>query len=275
LFKIKPGPQRLHGHKVYIEPEWKQKLAEVGITKRCNWLKLNIGTPVSKSNRVNAYKVDLDDGSSIYFKTYSFHGQLKDYFMRQSKCAVEVNSYQTLKEIGIPTIKPLAFGEDRVAGMLKSCCIVTLGEDNTTQLEDWAKEVWLKLPVEEKKKAFNQIFQETAKYTRMAHEAGFFHYDLKWRNIIIKKENGNYKTIWIDCPRGKKMSLREERGRMVDLSSLSRLALSYLSKSQRMRFLYTYYGENADKREVRKMWKLVSDHLSRRQPEILDLDQLD
>lgn len=273
MFKIKPGPQRLHGHKVYIEPEWKQKLAELGITKRCNWLKLKIGTPVSQSKRVNAYKVDLKDGSSIYFKTYSFHGQLKDYFMRQSKCAVEVNSYQTLEEIGIPTIKPLAFGEDRIAGMLKSCCIVTLGVDDTTQLEDWAKEIWLKLPPEEKRKAFHQIFYETAKYTSMAHEAGFFHYDLKWRNIIIKKDNGDYKTIWIDCPRGRKMPLREERGRMVDLSSLSRLALSYLSKSQRLRFLYSYFGESATKEQVHKMWRLVTDHLSRRKPQPVKFDE--
>ena len=272
MFKIKPGPQRLHGHKVYIAPEWKEKLAEVGITKRCNWLNLNIGTAVSKSNRVNAYRVDLKDGSCIYFKTYSFHGQLKDYFMRQSKCAVEVNSYQTFEEIGIPTIKPLAFGEDRIAGMLKSCCIVTLGVDNTTQLEDWAKEVWLKLPKNEKKNAFNQIFEETAKYTSMAHEAGFFHYDLKWRNIIIKNEDGNYTTTWIDCPRGKKMPLREERGRMVDLSSLSRLALSYLSKTQRLRFLYTYFGQKATKQEVHKMWRLVSDHLSRRPPKPVEFE---
>ena len=266
MFKIKAGPQHYNSKKVYISPEWKEKLAEVGISEDCDWLSLKIGSPVSRSNRVNAYRVDLKDGSCIYFKTYSFHGQLRDYFLRQSKCAVEVNSYQTLDEIGIPTIKPLAFGEDRIFGMLKSCCIVTLGIDNTTQLEDWAKEVWLKLPEDEKKKAFKDIFNETAKYTRMAHEAGFFHYDLKWRNIIIKKEGDDYKTIWIDCPRGRKMPLRSERGRMVDLSCLARLALSYLSKSQRLRFLYTYFGKNATKEEVRKMWNLVSDHLSRRPP---------
>lgn len=236
-------------------------------------MNLKIGKSVSKSKRVNAYRVDLKDGSCIYFKTYSFHGQLKDYFMRQSKCAVEVNSYQILDEIGIPTIKPLAFGEDRIFGMLKSCCIVTLGVDNTTQLEDWAKEIWLKLPEDDKKKAFQQIFKETAKYTRMAHEAGFFHYDLKWRNIIIKKDGDDYKTTWIDCPRGRKMPLREERGRMVDLSCLARLALSYLSKTQRLRFLYTYYGENASRYEVKKMWCLVTDHLSRRKPKPVKFDE--
>lgn len=273
MFKIKTGPQRFNGRKTYIEREWHEKLAEIGITKHCDWLALDIGNSVSKSKRVNAYRVDLKDGSCIYFKTYSFHGQLKDYFLRQSKCAVEVNSYQVLDEIGIPTIKPLAFGEDRIFGMLKSCCIVTLGVDNTTQLEDWAKEVWMKLPEDEKKTSFKQIFEETAKYTSMAHESGFFHYDLKWRNIIISKDGDDYKTTWIDCPRGRKMPLREERGRMVDLSCLARLALSYLSKSQRLRFLYTYYSEKATKEEVHKMWHLVTDHLSRRKPKPVKFDE--
>jgi len=272
LFKIKTGPQRFNGRKTYIEREWREKLAEVGISKDCDWLALNIGTKVSNSKRVKVYRVDLKDGSCIYFKTYSFHGRLKDYFMRQSKCAVEVNSYQILEEIGIPTIKLLAFGEDRLFGMLKSCCIVTLGVDDTTQLEDWAKEVWLKLPEGEKKKSYKQIFEETAKYTRMAHDAGFFHYDLKWRNIIIKNDGDNYKTTWIDCPRGRKMNLREERGRMVDLSCLARLALSYLTKTQRLRFLYTYYGENASRDEIKKMWYLVTDHLSRRKPKSVNFD---
>ena len=68
-----------------------------------------------------------------------------DYFMRPSKCAVEVNSYQTLSKIGIPTIKPLAFGEDRAAGALKSCFIVTESIENTVSLEDFAFDTWYQM----------------------------------------------------------------------------------------------------------------------------------
>lgn len=266
MFNIKPGPQHLLGRKAYIDDAWKDRLADIGITSECDWMSLEIGTRVSNSKRVKAFRVDLKDGSCVYFKTYSFHGQLTDYFMRPSKCAVEVNSYQTLTEIGIPTINPIAFGEDRVCGMLKTCFIVTEGIPDTKELEKFAYEDWKDMPGNQKHKAFNEIFKETAKFTRMAHEAGFFHYDLKWRNIIVTKKEGSYKTIWIDCPRGRKTNLRTERGRMVDLSCLARLALFYLTKTQRLRFLYEYFGESATKDEVRKMWRLVSEHLERRPP---------
>ena len=266
MFKIKHGAQHLQGSKLYIKDAWRTPLAEFGLQDGCDWLTLEPGSPVSISNRVKAYKVQLSDKTNIYFKTYSFHGQTFDYFMRSSKCAVEVNSYQTLEEIGIPTIEPLAFGEDRISGALKSCFIVTKSIDDTLPLDDFAYQVWYNMEAEEKKQAFEEIFDEIVKYTRMAHDAGFFHYDLKWRNILVKKIDGHYKTFWIDCPRGRKSSLRETRGRMVDLSCLARLALSYLSKSQRYRFLARYM-DDAPRAEVRKMWNLVDDHLSRRLPD--------
>ena len=267
MFKIKTGPQHLQGAKIYFNEEWRQKLAEFGLQEGCDWLSIKPGKPVSESARVNAYKVNLLDGSSVYYKTYSFHGQTMDYFMRPSKCAVEVNSYQILSDIGIPTIKPLAFGEDRVGGALKSCFIVTESIEDTTPLEDFAFETWYHMNEEEKQKAFEELFTETARYTRMAHQAGFFHYDLKWRNILVKKEKDRYRTIWIDCPRGRKSSLRSTRGRMVDLSCLGRLALSYLSKAQQYRFLKEYFGKDGSREEIRKMWKLVEGHLARRPPD--------
>jgi tRNA A-37 threonylcarbamoyl transferase component Bud32 len=273
LFKIKNNVQHLQGNKIYMIEEWRDKLSEFGLEDGCDWLDLKPGTPVSQSNRVNAYYVKLKDGSAVYFKTYSFHGQTFDYFMRASKCATEVSSYQTLAEIGIPTIEPLAFGEDRISGALKSCCIVTKSIEDTVTLEDFAFDTWLKMPAAEKKKAFEEIFIETAKYSQMAHEAGFFHYDLKWRNILVKKVDGKFTTVWIDCPRGRKMTFRETRGRMVDISCLARLALSYLSKSQRYRFLVEYLGEDSSRSDIRKIWQLVDDHLSRRPPSLVNFSE--
>ena len=271
MFKIKNKAQHLQGHKLYIAEGWRDRLAEFGLKDDCNWLELKPGTAVSESDRVNAYRVELSDNKTVFFKTYSFQGQIFDYFMRPSKCAVEVNSYQNLASIGIPTITPLAFGEDRTAGTLKSCCIVTEAIEDSVSLNDFALNTWHPMPIAAKKKAFNEIFHETIKYLQMAHNAGFFHYDLKWRNILVKKVNDSYTTVWIDSPRGREMTLRENRGRMVDLSCLARLALSYLSRTQRYRFLKIYFGENTSRNKIRKMWRLVNNHLSRRPPKLVEL----
>jgi tRNA A-37 threonylcarbamoyl transferase component Bud32 len=270
LFKIKNRSQHFHGRKLYMAENWQAKLAEFGLVPEADWLKLTPGEPVSRSNRSNVYKVPLTNGQHVFFKSYSLHGEYMHYFMRQSQAAREVNSYQTMERIGIPTVKPLAFGEERIFGMLKSCCIVTLGVDDTTTLEKFAFYTWRHLEKKEKKEAFEQIFTKTARHANHMHRQDFFHYDLKWRNILVKKEGTEYKTVWIDSPRGKTMHLRSNRGRMLDLSCLSRLALSYLSKTQRYRFVVEYLGEDATRENVRKIWQDVSCHLSRRPPTPVD-----
>jgi len=269
LLHIKFPLQHLHGPKLYIEKNWQEILGEFGLKCGVDWLKIKPGKLVSDSRRVKCYKIHLCNRTVVYFKTYSFHNKHRQYFLRPSKCAEEVNSYQTLKKIGIPTVTPIAFGEDRIYGMLRSCCIVTLGIEKTESLANFASITWPCLDSSEKQSAFDQIFKETIRYTQIAHHSCFFHYDLKWRNILIKKENKSYKTIWIDAPRGKYMKIRASRGRMVDLSSLSRLALSYLSRIQRYRFLKGYLGQKCSKKKIRVLWNRVERHLARRPPQLI------
>ncbi len=81
-----------------------------------------------------------------------------------------------------------------------------------------------------------EISAEIISQLQRAHRSNFFHFDLKWRNILVVRDaDGHYRCSWIDCPRGRYMRLRPGRGQLVDLSSLARLSLSYLSRTRRLR----------------------------------------
>ena len=66
------------------------------------------------------------------------------------------------------------------------------------------------------------------------------------------------------------MHFRPGRGRLVDLSSLARLSLSYLSRTRRLRFIYDYLGERATRKRARRLFMKIDRHLSRRMPRVFD-----
>ena len=264
-------PCHLHGNRLYFEDGWEDKLREIVLVQGVDWRSLSPGTLINASPRVNMFCATLSMGETVYFKRYVPPVKKSLTALLMSKSGNEVFSYQQLSKIGVPTLKPLALGEMRRGWLKPPNCIVTLGIENSVSLDEFALKQWYNMPAPEKKRVYREISQEILQQIRLAHKHNFFHYDLKWRNILVQTDaDGRYHCTWIDCPRGKYMRLRRSRGRMVDLSSLARLSLSYLSKTRRLRFIYDYLGEGASRKQARKLFMKIDGHLSRRPPRVFD-----
>ena len=106
---------------------------------------------------------------------------------------------------------------------------------------------------------------------QQAHRNGFFHQDLKFRNLLIRDSQGSVELFWIDAPRARRRRIRQRRGVIVDLSGLARVAIFTCSPFERMRFLRDYLGPDAAPGEAARLYRQVAAHLSRRQPEPLTL----
>ena len=264
-------PCHFHGNRLYFEDGWEDKLREIGLVQGSDWRSLSPGSLINASPRVNMFRVTLSTGETVYFKRYVHRIKKSITALLISKSGNEVFSYQQLSRIGVPTLKPLALGEMRRGWLKPPNCIVTLGIENSVSLDEFALNQWCNMPALEKKHVYREISQKILQQVRLAHRQHFFHYDLKWRNILVQKDaDGAYHCTWIDCPRGRYMRLRSSRGCMVDLSSLARLSLSYLSKTQRLRFIYDYLGEGASRKRARKLFMKIDRHLSRRPPRIFN-----
>jgi tRNA A-37 threonylcarbamoyl transferase component Bud32 len=270
MIKAGTGPCHLNGNRLYFEDGWEDRLKEIGLLQGSRWHTLEPGPLVTGSVVVNTYRVPLSSGAAVYFKRYVYNNKYR-YFLQQSRAANEVYCYQQLADIGIQTLEPLVLGEIREFGRLIAACVVTREVPDAPSLDEFARQHWCKLPQAERSRVYREISAEIISQLQRAHRNKFFHFDLKWRNILVRRDaDGHYRCTWIDCPRGRYMRLRPGRGQLVDLSGLARLALSYLSRSQRLRFIYAYLGDQASRRQARHLFMKIDRHLSRRMPRVFD-----
>lgn len=276
MITLSRSVQVVHGWKFQVEPAWRERLAAIGIAAGQNWTTVVGDALISSSPATKCYRTTLGDGSVVFFKRYVYPKKFwLEFWMRPGKSAVETWAYRRLRELGIPTLEVVAFGERRILGMLIATFLVTREVPDAMELRSFAVEVWSRMPPEERKEVYRQISGKLLEQLRAAHAQRFFHHDLKWRNILIQRQGDRYTPVWIDAPRASRMRFRRRRGIVVDLSGLARIAVSVLSKYDRMRFICGYLGSGRRPGEAKDLYRRVASHLGRRPPQPLKLPVAD
>lgn len=265
-----------HGEVFRIDDAARDELAQIGITQDSDWMQFSEGTLVSGSPATKCYRCELPDGRTIYFKRYVYPKKYwLEFWMRPGKAAVECWAFSRLRQLGIPTLDTIAFGERRLAGMLLGVCIATRGVPDTIDLQQFVRTVWCHWPRARRRAVARAIGRRLLGQARTAHQAHFFHHDLKFRNLLINPSGDPDSLVWIDAPRASRMPLRERRGVVTDLSGLARTAVSLFSPLELMRFLHVYLGPDAGKGEAKRLFRAVQRHLGRRMPKPLALSYPD
>jgi hypothetical protein len=264
--------QLFSGRKFLVEAAYARQLGELGIHADMDWVNYSAGELVSDSPTTRCRRITAADGADFYFKRYICPFQRGiQFWMRPGKGAVEVWAYRQLRELGIPTLDIVAFGEERVLGVLKSNFLISRAVPNSQDLDHFSLNSWYQMPEPKRRQVYNEIANSLVAQTRRAHQGRFFHHDLKWRNILVRTEDGHYSTVWIDAPRASRMRLRATRGAIVDLAGLARIALSLLSVYDRMRFIWRYLGEGRRPGDSKRLYRKVAANLSRRPPDPIQL----
>jgi len=267
MIRLSRSVQAVQGQKFTVDPAWKRRLAEKGIAADRDWSQVVGDELKSTSLATKCYRMTLKDGVVVYFKRYVYPPKFwLEFWMRPGKAAVETWAYAQLQKLDIPTLDVIAFGERRIFGMLIATCIVTREAPDAQDLRFFARDVWYHMPELERKRVYREIASQLVEQVRTAHQGGFFHHDLKWRNIMIQRQGERYVPVWIDSPRASRMRFREHRGMVVDLSNLVRMAVSYLNKYDYMRFLCDYLGKERKPGDATRLYREVARHLSKRPP---------
>lgn len=255
-----------HGTRLSIAPPYLSSLTSIKLNTPNNWVSFNKGKILSKGT-TSCIKVSLPNNQDIvYFKRYHYTKNRWKFFLRRSKAANELLNYQRFKDIGIPTINTIGLYEKRHFGRLDVACIVTEEKPNAIQLDDFFTRVLSAMSKEERLMVLGDLKNQLFSQIKTAHNAGIFHLDLKWRNILIQKNGNSYTPIWIDSPRGTQRKFFNYRLRVADLSGLTRKALSFFTHQQLYRMIYLYLKPFATKDEARKLFFDIANHLSRRPP---------
>lgn len=262
----------LHGAVFHVDDEWRVALAERGIAAESGWAGFVGDVLVSTAPSTKCYRCDLAGHGAVYFKRYVYRRKAwHEYLLRPAKPAVECWAYSRLVELQIPTLKVIAFAERRRFGMLMAGCIVTEGLPDTVDLDVFARTVWCHWPRVRRMETARALATTLLAQARTAHRNGFYHHDLKWRNILVNPAGDPESLVWIDAPRASRMRLRERRGVITDLSGLTRIAMSLFSRFELMRFVHLYLGEGASSADAKQLFRQVQRHLGRRMPRPVEL----
>ena len=254
---------KLHGTYFFCQSEWLETLSKLSVTEDSPWPKITPGTRVSRSKRVNCYRIE-GNNTEAYYKTYHYYDRIFEFLFRPSKCLTEVYTYEVMKKVGIPCPEVLACGERRIFGRLYENFIITEGIENSQDLDQYAL-VWKDLPKYEKKTIYKKISSIVLTQLKQAHKNNFFHYDLNWRNIMVRNQDGEWQAFWIDSPRGRIKNFNRQKGVIVDLSALARLAIFHLRKAQQYKFICDYLGVKGGK-EAKQLYKQIALRLEKRPP---------
>lgn len=262
---VKRSMHVFHGELFSVQPDWLQRLADIGLEQHTDWTKLASEETVSASVNVTSnYRFELQDGAAVFFKRYVYRKIRFKYWLQPSKAAVEAAGFHDLEQLGIPTLKTIAYGERRWFGLLQAAFIVTEGVQNTIELGKFLAHQWINMAQAEKEDTLRKLQAILVRQLKAAHGSGFYHWDLKLRNILLQDYPKQPRLIWIDCPRSRRKTANNYQGMVTDLAAMARVGCRVLTRGRQMRFLLDYCDN--DRMLARKLYRSIAMELEKRPP---------
>jgi tRNA A-37 threonylcarbamoyl transferase component Bud32 len=187
-----------------------------------------------------------------YVKRYTGAGKNLRRYVGRPRIRAEWENLLNFHAWGIPSATVVGFGQERRRGAFVRGALITEELPDTSDLARIASQrdarmrdgAWVA-----------HVSRQIAWATRMMHDQGFTHNDLKWRNLLVdNRALGN--VYFIDCPGGSFWWGPMLRYRIIkDLACLDKVARHHLSRSQRLAFYKLYLGkqrlDGADRKQLR------------------------
>jgi tRNA A-37 threonylcarbamoyl transferase component Bud32 len=96
-----------------------------------------------------------------------------------------------------------------------------------------------------------RLSREVAETIRRLHQAGCYTRDLQETNLMVEAQGDSFTVYFIDLEDFRRRRKVSSRRRMLNLIHLDRSIGRFLSRAQRLRFLYCYLGRRPDRSEAR------------------------
>ncbi len=169
--------------------------------------------------------------------------------LRGSKALHELQMAEEVAARGIPTVLPLAAGEERSGGRLRRCYLLIPLLEDVVDL----RRLWLeKTPPPRERRALVTAF---GALTRQIHDAGVFQDDFAPNNFLVRR--GLLPELFmIDFERARLRTGNDETARRFMLAKIDR-ELAGAPVGDRMRFLRAYC--DGDRAAMRQWWHRVED----------------
>jgi tRNA A-37 threonylcarbamoyl transferase component Bud32 len=243
---------------MFKPPDWDWSQAgEVGWWHRWGWGAVLVGpeglrlnqwraegrlTTIKSGRQRIVYRVDLPQGP-IFIKHFLVPDRRAKYrqWVRRGKGRNEGRRSLFLASIGVPTITPVALGEQRKRKFLFENYLVTLGICDATPLDEFVRGRLQALSEPLQSHVRRKLAESLATMTARLHNAGLLHQDFHPGNILVRFANETTpELVMIDLD-----ALRRSRDvnwmlAQQNLALLNHFFWQRSSRTDRFRFLKTY-----------------------------------
>jgi tRNA A-37 threonylcarbamoyl transferase component Bud32 len=191
--------------RLFEHPDWRwERTGDVGWWVRADWQQALLGPEglrldewrrdgrliVIKTgpHRV-VYRVDLPQGA-VFVKHYLVPGlraKVRQWF-RRGKGRNEGRRTRYLSAIGVPTITPIALGEQRKRKFLLENYLITHAIPETVPLDEFVERRLSQWPEPRQTQVRHKLATTLARLSARLHDAGYVHQDFHPGNILVRME---------------------------------------------------------------------------------------
>jgi hypothetical protein len=202
--------------------------------------------------RKQLYPLDLQGGSPDHLLKVNDYGSLAGlrWALRGSKARHELEMAERVAARGIPTPVPLAAGERRSRGRLRTCYLLMPVLEGCVDL----RRLWTEETLSPRER--HALTTALGALSRRVHDAGIFQEDFAPNNFLARWSPSPELFI-IDFERARLRTGNDEAARCFMLAKIDR-EFAGAPLSDRMRFLHAY--SNGDPAEARHWWRRVRDY---------------
>ncbi len=171
--------------------------------------------------------------------------------VRGSRAARSLRAAAMLTRAGFLVPAPIAAGEEIAAGAIVASWMFSealLGARVFSRFIERGH-----APAHQEKVRRRAALSAVARCVRRLHDAGLFTSDLQETNLMLDEAEGEIKIHFVDLDGFRRMARVSWRRRRRNLVQLDRSVGRFMSRSERLRFLYTYLDAQPDRDAVRKL----------------------
>jgi tRNA A-37 threonylcarbamoyl transferase component Bud32 len=254
----KASESRNSGDRLFGPPEWQwAQLADVGWWVRADWQHTLLGPDglrldewrdqgrlcvVKKGPHRVVYRADLPEGA-VYVKHYLVPGWRAKVrqWLRRGKSRNEGKRTQYLDAIGIPTVTPIALGEQRKKKFLFENYLITPAIPDAVPLDEFVERRLPAWPRARRARVQQYLADALGVLTARMHEAGFVHKDFHPGNILVRIDADDRPTLaMIDLDQLRVCRRLRWEDAQQNLAALNHYFWLRCNRTDRRRFLARY-----------------------------------